>query len=268
MAQRKKTRVIKASAKTAKKKTASEQMGKPTRTTTVSRETLDGTPDRVFQLLRSICTNQAIMSRMMTYGFSKKDAREAWELLGAVTGVTADVVRSSDNATEARAAIAELDAADETLFRVLNATLRRHVPVFADKILNGLSAGQGDAVVLAVDQLLDRLDAAFQKPDADAKLAQSLLEQRGYGAGERARLRALVEKAQSVPEVAPPAARERAERELLEKLRALRVWYEEWSEIARVALVRRDYLIRAGLASRRSSAPDQPPSPSGPAPAP
>jgi hypothetical protein len=32
---------------------------------------------------------------------------------------------------------------------------------------------------------------------------------------------------------------------------ALRAWYEEWSEIARVAVTRRDQLIRLGLASRK-----------------
>lgn len=269
MAQRKKTRVAKATGKKSSSKgSAKRSVAAAALATTVSRETLDGTPLRALQLLRSICTNKPIMARMSAYGFSPADAQEGWDLLRAASGLDADLAGKTDGATEARAAIAELDAADETLFRVLNATLRRHVPAFADKMLNGLNASEGAAVVLAVSQLLDRLDAAFKKPDADAKLAQALLEQRGYGAEERARLRQLTEQAQAVPDIDAPDLREQSEQELLDHLRALRVWYEEWSEIARVALTRRDFLIRAGLAARRSPTSDGPEPAPAPAPAP
>jgi hypothetical protein len=40
----------------------------------------------------------------------------------------------------------------------------------------------------------------------------------------------------------------------LQKLTALRAWFEEWSGIARVAIKRRDYLIRLGLARRHAKA--------------
>lgn len=35
-------------------------------------------------------------------------------------------------------------------------------------------------------------------------------------------------------------------------LLALRVWYEDWAEVARVMIRRRDYLILLGLAERKS----------------
>ncbi len=38
-----------------------------------------------------------------------------------------------------------------------------------------------------------------------------------------------------------------------EAMMALRHWYEEWSEIARASISRRDYLILLGLAKRKSS---------------
>lgn len=38
----------------------------------------------------------------------------------------------------------------------------------------------------------------------------------------------------------------------METLVALREWFEEWSEIARACVSRRDSLIRMGLARRRS----------------
>lgn len=226
----------------------------------VSRETLDATPARALSLLRAVGTSRPIMARMKAYGFTAEDAQEGWTLLRAASGFEDESTDDPTPATDARAAFAELDSADETLFRVLNASLSRRLPGFAAKVLTGLTASQGGEVVLTVSTLLDRLDAAFKKPDADAKLAFDLLEQRGYGEAERARLRALTEQAQSVPEVDLSSIKEReqADAALVERLQDLRNWYEEWSQIARAALVRRDFLIRAGLASRREAA-DAPP---------
>ena len=44
----------------------------------------------------------------------------------------------------------------------------------------------------------------------------------------------------------------------LEALRALRAWYIDWAETARVVLTRRDHLIRVGLATRKRSQPPMP----------
>jgi hypothetical protein len=49
-----------------------------------------------------------------------------------------------------------------------------------------------------------------KQSDAEAKAAFALLERRGYGAAERARLRALTVQAQSVPQVDEDAPRARA----------------------------------------------------------
>ena len=45
-----------------------------------------------------------------------------------------------------------------------------------------------------------------------------------------------------------------SEAEYVNKLTALRAWFEEWSGIARVAIKCRDYLIRLGLARRHPKA--------------
>jgi len=50
---------------------------------------------------------------------------------------------------------------------------------------------------------------------------------------------------------------------LEEHVAALRAWYEEWSEIARATVTRRDYLIRLGLAKRKSN--NEQPAPNAPA---
>ncbi len=76
------------------------------------------------------------------------------------------------------------------------------------------------------------------------------------GVWERARLRKLVNTALSVSADADnhekvledDAAREA---EYIEALKALRIWYVEWADIARVEIKRRDRLIRLGLAARK-----------------
>ena len=56
------------------------------------------------------------------------------------------------------------------------------------------------------------------------------------------------------PNEAAREERERTEAELVAGLTRLRAWFEEWSGVAKVAVKRRDYLIRMGLAARRSPA--------------
>lgn len=61
--------------------------------------------------------------------------------------------------------------------------------------------------------------------------------------------------APSDPKQVEAAARARQHQEALV---ALRHWFEEWSEIARVALTRRNHLISVGLAKRKASKPSTP----------
>jgi hypothetical protein len=55
-----------------------------------------------------------------------------------------------------------------------------------------------------------------------------------------------------------PAEDETRDAERVEKLREFRDWFEEWSTVARAVVKKRSYLIRMGLASRRSpGSPDE-----------
>ncbi|HEX2732229.1 MAG TPA: hypothetical protein VHM70_11500 [Polyangiaceae bacterium] len=262
--------VQKANATTAKKAKSPRRVSSLDSDPGVTRETLEVTPLRALALLRGIGTSKPIMLRMRAYGFAREDAEEGWELLHAASGFHDDAGDDDDRvSTDARKAIAELDALDETLFRVLRATLKRRAPSLAASVLDGLSATEGPGVIVNLTKLLDRLDAAAKKLDTEGKAAFAALEERGYGENERTRLRDLITRAQSVPDVdeESPKARAAAEAEHLQALRALRIWYEEWAEIARVAVTRRDHLIRLGLASRRSPAAETT-TPSAPTPAP
>jgi hypothetical protein len=162
MAQRKQQR-LQVEATRRKSKGQSRRATRNLPAPTVSRETLDSTPNRSLLLLRAIGTSKPIAARMRAYGFTQADAQEGWELLRAASGLDADLNGATDDSTAARAAIAELDASDEILFRVLNASLRRRVPAFAMKVLAGLGAGHGAAVVLAVSELLRSLGCCVRK---------------------------------------------------------------------------------------------------------
>ncbi|MBI4957599.1 MAG: hypothetical protein HY908_36675 [Myxococcales bacterium] len=240
---------------------------------TVSQETLEGTPARVLPFVRTIGTSLPVRAALMKRGYTLEEHRLGWRLMAQACGYTeGDPLELVDVAV--RDAIAEIDAADEDLFRVVRATLRRHHPKLESFVLGGIGASTGTEAVLNVSLLLERLDALERAPEREATrtedaAALATLASRGLDAERRAELVALVAQAQSVtaPEPHEGAAADAAATTARQQaLVALRAWYEEWSEIARACIKRRDYLQRLGLAGRRSSQKDidepvEPPAP-------
>ena len=97
-------------------------------------------------------------------------------------------------------------------------------------------------------------------------MAVALLATRGITSSERDRLRRLLQVAQDGTQVTLPTAKEQAEVASQAEARSqglcdLRAFYDEWSEVARLTLTRRDYLIRLGLAQRKSSRKPEPAAP-------
>lgn len=225
---------------------------------TVSRETLEQTPDRVLPFLRAIGTRPPIMALMNARGYTGEDHKEGWNLLHAVSGYIEGAAPETID-VKVRDAIAELDRWDEDGFRVVRASLGRRHPEQAAFVLEGIGPSVGPAAVTGVNTLLERLDALEKSPKRkDTRkrdhAALETLAKRGLDEKERARLAHLVRVAQSLSDVAPAddAGRAKRDQHHLEALIALRAWYEEWSELARVAVKRRDYLILMGLARRKS----------------
>lgn len=227
-------------------------------TTDVTRETLDGTPVRVLTFLRAIGTSLSIRRLMNARGYTDADHKEGWTLLHKVSGLTgADSPDDTD--TSVRDAMSTLDNSDEDLYRIVRASLTRLHPAQAAFVLKDLAPATGPDSILSVKNLLDRLDVLEQgRTPASIKednAALATLATRGFTPEERARFRKLVQVAQSAANVPPvdPAAEAASEEKLVADLIALRAWFEDWSETARAAIKRRDYLIRLGLASRKSS---------------
>lgn len=226
----------------------------------VTEETLDATPGRVLQFLRGVGTNPTIRAGLARRGYTSAEHREGWRLLHETAGFTADISEEEEEDNESAQAIAELDAWDESGFRVIGAALRRLHPEQAEFVLHGISASQGASAVLGVKIVLDRLDQLQSSPQRKAtraadQAALTTLAARGIDEGERARLRELVALAEATPEpvVKDPEAAQAVRDEQLTRLARLREWYVDWATMARVAIRRRDHLIRLGLARKRAA---------------
>jgi hypothetical protein len=224
---------------------------------TVTQETLDATPERVVQFLRAVGTVPAVRASLAARGYTPKEHDRGWQLLHAASGY--DGASSADFGTEVdpvvQGAIAALDAWDEDGFRIVRAALTHRHPEQAKAVLAGLGASAGGGAVVAAAQLLDRLDALAKSKAAGDAAAVKTLAARGVTADERKRLRGLVQIAQKGTSVAVAAPDPKARAKEAERQKALvdlRAWYEEWSEMARAIIKRRDRLIRLGLAKRKS----------------
>ncbi len=228
----------------------------------VSQRTLAATGERAFTFLRAVSTNGAIREQLEKHGFSDADQQEGVQLLHLASGFgTAVGPKRNRDDEAARAALNEIDAVDEKVHRIGRASLTRRHPEQASYLFDGLEPARGPEAVLGMRQLLDRmgrLATGEGRPEASLigdRAALAVLAARGVDEAERTRLSGLCDLALRA---APTNAAERAQAEASSKERqdalvGLRAWFEEWSEVARAVITRRDQLILLGLASRRKS---------------
>ncbi len=236
----------------------------------VSRRTLETYPERALAMLRTLGTDNGIRATMLSYGYSDAEHKEGWRRLHAASGFTNIAEPSTEMDASVRSAIAELDAMDERIFRITSATLSKRFPAQAQFVLGGIGASRGAAAVINLQLLMDRLDALENDPSRVAtrdqdREAVAKLGERGLSKSERSRIRQLIEASQRAnPVDLSPSAREEADKQYVANLVALRDWYQEWAEIARALITRRDHLIRLGLASQKRGDTEAPETPAAP----
>lgn len=230
-------------------------------TVSVTDETLEATPGRVLTFLRAVGTSEPIRLALSAVGYDAAEHARGWGLLHSVSGFTpasAGAAPALDG--DVASAIATLDAADERLHRIVDASLRHRYPSLRDQLLADLKPGRGGESVLYVRTLLARL-AKLSGPEGKAAL--ELLARRSLTPAYRAELAAMVKTAERYT---APTAAPAPDGSQQDGLRALRAWFEEWAELARGELSRKDYLLRLGLARRKRPARAGAPSPSDPTP--
>lgn len=219
-------------------------------TTTYSRQTLEETPARMLTFLRGIGTTAPIRATLAERGYSAQDHQQGWDLLHKVAGYTD--TKSTLVMDETQQAITQIDAWDEPTFRIAKAALERLHPDQAAFVFANLQPATGPAAVLTVRLFLERLDALENSPERIATRTQDLealatLEKRGITKEERQRMHGLLDIAQGLASATPANVTDAR----LDDLRALRAWFDDWTETARAVITRRDHLIRLGLAKRK-----------------
>lgn len=223
---------------------------------TVTRQTLEQTPGRSLVFLRGVGTSASIRAALARRGYTRVEHERGWALLLASSGQFEDPGAEDVDDLAVQQAIADVDAWDEDGLRIVNASLRGRHPAQHAFVMRGLKASTGIAAVLGVATLLDRLDALESAPEREITrkgdhAALATLAARGIGKAERARLRAKVKLAQSFAGTRGPAEQAAYEQRVRQALVEQRRWFEEWADVARAVIKRRDQLIRLGLASRR-----------------
>lgn len=229
-----------------------------------SKQVLEETPPKATKFLGAIGAEPVIRTLMEQGKMTDEHLNEGVQLLVTCLGQLPSPLAQKDTpeARQQRAATAELDQWDEPNFARLGATLRRHFPSAEAYLFFNLAASTGALAVLGVATLLTRIDALENGSDParadskkDDKKAVELLAERGLDKQERLRLSALVDLAlrptTTIELVNDTQLARDTQREAA--LTALKDWYEEWSTTARVVVKKRAYLIRMGLASRKSA---------------
>jgi hypothetical protein len=221
----------------------------------VSRYTFGRTPGRLLAFLRGVGSSIDIQTQLAPRGYTPAEHARGWALLRASGGeIMSAPACVNDGAVQK--AMKEVEAWDEDGLRIVNASLRNRHPEQHAYVMRGLKASKDVQSVLAVSVLLDRLDALEGAPgregtrDAD-HAALATLSARGIDKAERARLRALVEQAQGQTCSDGFEQQGELDRQVRAALVEQRRWLEDWSDVARSVIKRRDQLIRLGLASRR-----------------
>jgi len=239
-------------------------------TTTPGATVLEETPGRALDFLRGVTRSRVLYAQLAHAGYTQEEHQEGWRLLFKAAGYAPDAPVAPPPRADADAAIVELDAWDEAGFARVRAALDRLHPEQSELVFaGGLAASAGAAAVVGVKTLLDRLDAlehGKDRPKAARKAdlaALATLDRRGITAAERARLRALVERAAVIGDAPGDGEKtrlaERAARTRTEDLARLYAWYKDWSVTARSVIKKRASLITLGLAKRKSRAKAPPP---------
>ena len=235
-------------------------------TSDYSLSTYEDTPRRALDFLRGVGSTPAILRLMTRAGYTTAAHAEGQRLLANVAGFVQErqAFRTLISTTNTEA-MNELSAWHKGVFRRLRATVTRFYPAQAETLFANLELSADVDATLVAKLFLERLHALeggqTKGAGRGSHAVVKMLAERGFGPHEIKRVRALIEVSDAPPSLEPdPTAEESAAKreQRLGMLRDLRAWYDDWSETARTVLVRKDHVIRLGLARRKVRAPGGP----------
>jgi len=224
----------------------------------VTLRTLESVPVRALTFLRAVGLNRVIYATLARQGYDPVIHLEAWEDLKN-TGNIAITAVVGELDPEVSAAVVKVDEMDGDIIRVITASLKHQHPEQLAYILRGSKPATGMEATWNCAQIVEGCKGLENDPNRESKREEDhkvleILKKRGFGPKEREELSELVKIATSTPKTKPPTAEQEAKEDetYVRTLGKLWRWYDEWSEIARVAIKRRDHLIQLGLAKRKS----------------
>jgi hypothetical protein len=201
------------------------------------------------KLLRGLAINPRARSILADVGYTDEEHARGWNnyvtLMGSERPVSTAVI-----APDAKAAVDQIDSADESLFKLTRFSLQTRYPEQCSKLFDGLRAQTGYSAVIGMETFLTRIQALREGSPTDQAAAE-LLRRRKLLSEERENelLRAIqVAKGLNVPaapRLTEDAGYQQAAREFVE-------WVREWRGIASIVITRRDDRIMLGLAKRRT----------------
>ncbi len=234
----------------------------------VTDRVLEATPARVVKYILGARRYPEIYAKLRARGYSNEVARVAWACLDALGGFDSKDPDSakpaiSEDEKLVTKAMASIDGWDEPNFRLMNSALRKAFPaqhtfVFA----GGIQAAKGPMSVYGVRTVIGRLNELESSPARkDTRVqdhaALARLAERGIDKEERKKVEGwlgIVGKHDDtlVAEEGNPMSETQRKNTLIK----LRDWFEEWAEVARVAVKQKRELMFLGLAQQRKAATD------------
>jgi hypothetical protein len=220
-----------------------------------SQTVLENTPGRVLKFVTGVGTTIPIRAILAAQGYTQEDHDEGWELLKLASGYAISKSPTSD--ADVMNAIALIDGWDEKGIRRVKTILKRHHQEQYEFVCTDLEPGKGNDSVLAVAKLLERINALKNSPEREATReedhkALAALAKRKLDDEVWAKLRSLVDTVQKPVIREDDTTVEDLAKARHQALLNLHGWFEEWSQLARDEISRRSYLIRLGLAQRKS----------------
>lgn len=212
------------------------------------------------KFFRAVSRNPVVRGALLARGLSDEELAQGWKYFSELHGFSGKVqARAATKETAAAQAINEVDAWDAPTYSAAHAVLDVRYPQVSRFLFENLEATVGIAAVIGAERFLDRIDMLRQgkAPSIEPAVQQEALEllskRKIIDENRATELRKLIETARlgaRPDEVIEPSEMDPRRREVAG---AYINWLNEWREVARVAIHRRDYRIALGIAQRRQT---------------
>lgn len=216
----------------------------------VNPSTLERAPERAQRFLRGVVRNPAIYQAMLPMGYNAQHHQRGVVLLTEIIGLQKVKPSSPEANKRGLELLGRASALDGPLMTRIDGALRYSHPAQRDRLLEGLSDATDFVAAANLRVLFTRYSALATSADPQDQAATRALDERGIDAAWMGKIQELLQ-ALDTFQIEPfePSTQEERQAALL----ALHAWWSEWSNNARRAITRRDWLITLGLAYRRTT---------------